>query len=72
MDDDGACRVVGRLKDMIKTGGENVSPVEIEELLVGRPGVDRAASSVCRTSAGASWSWPSSSRRPDATPTRAS
>ena len=43
MDDDGACRVVGRLKDMIKTGGENVSPVEVEELLVGHPDVDRAA-----------------------------
>jgi fatty-acyl-CoA synthase len=43
MDDDGACRVVGRLKDMIKTGGENVSPVEVEELLVAHPDVDRAA-----------------------------
>jgi fatty-acyl-CoA synthase len=43
MDDDGACRVVGRLKDMIKTGGENVSPVEVEELLVQHADVDRAA-----------------------------
>jgi fatty-acyl-CoA synthase len=43
MDGDGACRVVGRLKDMIKTGGENVSPVEVEELLVTHPDVDRAA-----------------------------
>jgi fatty-acyl-CoA synthase len=43
MDADGACRVVGRLKDMIKTGGENVSPVEVEELLVQHPDVDRAA-----------------------------
>lgn len=43
MDDGGACRVVGRLKDMIKTGGENVSPVEVEEVLVGHPGVARAA-----------------------------
>jgi fatty-acyl-CoA synthase len=40
---DGACRVVGRLKDMIKTGGENVSPVEVEELLVSHPDVARAA-----------------------------
>jgi fatty-acyl-CoA synthase len=43
MDEDGACRVVGRLKDMIKTGGENVSPVEVEELLVQHPDVERAA-----------------------------
>jgi fatty-acyl-CoA synthase len=43
MDADGACRVVGRIKDMIKTGGENVSPVEVEELLVQHPDVDRAA-----------------------------
>jgi fatty-acyl-CoA synthase len=43
MDADGACRVVGRIKDMIKTGGENVSPVEVEELLVQHPQVDRAA-----------------------------
>ena len=39
----GHCRVVGRLKDMIKTGGENVSPVEVEEVLVAHPDVARAA-----------------------------
>jgi fatty-acyl-CoA synthase len=43
MDDGGACRVVGRLKDMIKTGGENVSPVEVEEALVAHPDVVLAA-----------------------------
>ena len=43
MDAGGACRVVGRLKDMIKTGGENVSPVEVEEALVEHPGVALAA-----------------------------
>ena len=43
MDGSGACRVVGRLKDMIKTGGENVSPVEVEEVLVQHPGVVMAA-----------------------------
>jgi fatty-acyl-CoA synthase len=39
----GGCRVVGRLKDMIKTGGENVSPVEVEETLAAHPGVVSAA-----------------------------
>ncbi len=43
MDAGGACQVVGRLKDMIKTGGENVSPVEVEEVLAGHPDVARAA-----------------------------
>ncbi len=39
----GACRVVGRLKDMVKTGGENVSPVEVEEVLAAHPAVSLAA-----------------------------
>jgi fatty-acyl-CoA synthase len=39
----GACRIVGRLKDMIKTGGENVSPEEVEEVVAGHPSVVRAA-----------------------------
>jgi acyl-CoA synthetase (AMP-forming)/AMP-acid ligase II len=43
MDEAGVCRVVGRLKDMIKTGGENVSPVEVEEALAEHPAVGRAA-----------------------------
>ncbi|HEX2073449.1 MAG TPA: class I adenylate-forming enzyme family protein [Geodermatophilus sp.] len=43
MDATGACRIVGRLKDMIKTGGENVSPEEVEEAVAGHPSVARAA-----------------------------
>jgi fatty-acyl-CoA synthase len=43
MDEAGVCRVVGRLKAMIKTGGENVSPVEVEEVLADHPAVGRAA-----------------------------
>ncbi|MCO1659051.1 acyl--CoA ligase [Pseudonocardia sp. S2-4] len=43
MDAAGACRIVGRLKDMIKTGGENVSPEEVEEAVVSHPSVARAA-----------------------------
>jgi len=33
MDEDGYVRIVGRLKDMIIRGGENISPREIEECL---------------------------------------
>ncbi|SFF74679.1 fatty-acyl-CoA synthase [Blastococcus tunisiensis] len=43
MDATGACRIVGRLKDMIKTGGENVSPEEVEEAVAGHPSVARTA-----------------------------
>lgn len=34
MDDRGYCRIVGRLKDMIIRGGENLFPAEIEEVLM--------------------------------------
>lgn len=36
---DGHHRIVGRCKDLIISGGENVYPAEIENLLVGHPGV---------------------------------
>ena len=32
----------GRLKEMIKTGGINVAPVEVEEVLASHPGVEQA------------------------------
>ncbi|MFE4368246.1 AMP-binding protein [Streptomyces sp. NPDC056835] len=37
--EDGYARIVGRIKDMIIRGGENVSPREIEEFLYGHPKV---------------------------------
>jgi fatty-acyl-CoA synthase len=37
MDDDGYVRIVGRMKDMIIRGGENVYPREIEEFLYAHP-----------------------------------
>jgi fatty-acyl-CoA synthase len=37
IDHDGYCRIVGRIKDMIIRGGENVYPREIEEFLYTHP-----------------------------------
>jgi fatty-acyl-CoA synthase len=39
MDDQGYVRVVGRIKDMVIRGGENIYPREIEEFLYGHPAV---------------------------------
>jgi fatty-acyl-CoA synthase len=39
MDERGYCRIVGRLKDMIIRGGENLFPVEIEKVLYQHPSV---------------------------------
>ncbi|MEJ6591779.1 MAG: AMP-binding protein [SAR86 cluster bacterium] len=39
MDDDGYVNIVGRIKDMIVRGGENVYPREIEEFLMTHPAV---------------------------------
>jgi fatty-acyl-CoA synthase len=39
MDADGYSRIVGRIKDMVIRGGENVYPREIEEFLYGHPAV---------------------------------
>jgi len=40
MDDDGYVSIVGRIKDMIIRGGENVYPREIEEFLYGHPDIE--------------------------------
>ena len=42
MDARGYCRIVGRLKDMIIRGGENLFPAEIEEVLYRHPAVAEA------------------------------
>ena len=39
MDDDGYLNIVGRIKDMIIRGGENIYPREIEEFLYGHPDI---------------------------------
>ena len=42
IDDDGRVRFRGRLKEMIKTGGINVAPLEVEEVLLQHPDVTQA------------------------------
>jgi len=39
MDDDGYVAIVGRIKDMVIRGGENIYPREIEEFLYGHPSI---------------------------------
>jgi fatty-acyl-CoA synthase len=40
LDDDGYCQIVGRLKDMLIRGGENIFPREIEEYLFQHPKIE--------------------------------
>jgi fatty-acyl-CoA synthase len=42
MDADGYVKIVGRIKDMVIRGGENIYPREIEEFLIGLPQVSEA------------------------------
>ena len=42
MRDDGYCNIVGRIKDMVIRGGENVYPREIEEFLYTHPDIEDA------------------------------
>jgi len=42
-DDEGYVHIVGRADNMFISGGENVSPEEIEDVLMRRPGVQQAA-----------------------------
>jgi fatty-acyl-CoA synthase len=42
MRDDGYCNIVGRIKDMVIRGGENIYPREIEEFLYTHPDVEDA------------------------------
>jgi fatty-acyl-CoA synthase len=39
---DGRLRMVGRLKDVFRVGGENVAPAEVEEVLLSHPAVETA------------------------------
>ncbi|WP_405915611.1 o-succinylbenzoate--CoA ligase [Streptomyces sp. NBC_00728] len=43
VDDDGYVFIVDRIKDMIISGGENIYPAEIEDLLLAHPGIVECA-----------------------------
>jgi len=42
LDAEGRLRMVGRLKDVFRVGGENVAPAEVEELLLAHPALESA------------------------------
>jgi len=42
-DEDGFIHIVGRIKEMIKSGGENVFPVEVEQVLLRHPAIAECA-----------------------------
>ena len=42
IDGDGRLTVIGRSDDIIISGGENIHPIEVEQVLLGYPGVEQA------------------------------
>ena len=54
IDADGYLKIVDRIKDVVKTGGEWVSSLDLEDIILRVPGIAEVAVAVCRTSAGAS------------------
>ena len=43
MDEEGYLRIVGRVKDLIIRGGQNVSPRELEDHISALPGISDVA-----------------------------
>ena len=54
LDAEGYCNIVGRLKDMVIRGGENIYPREIEEFLYTHPDIPTSRFSACPTPSTAS------------------
>jgi acyl-CoA synthetase (AMP-forming)/AMP-acid ligase II len=44
LDDDGYLTILGRLKEIINRGGEKISPLEIDDVLMSHPAVEQALS----------------------------
>lgn len=44
VDEEGYVRLVGRIKELINRGGEKISPIEVDAVLLGVPGVKQAVS----------------------------
>jgi fatty-acyl-CoA synthase len=42
LDEDGYCKITGRIKDMVIRGGENIYPREVEEFLYTHPNISDA------------------------------
>ena len=61
IDEDGDLWILGRVDDMIVSGGENIHPLEVEDVLARHPGVARWPSSARPTTGSGSASSPSSS-----------
>ena len=47
LDEEGYCRIVGRIKELIIAGGRNIYPVEIEKFLHTHPKVEDVHVSLC-------------------------
>jgi fatty-acyl-CoA synthase len=47
-------KIVDRIKDVVKTGGEWVSSLDIEDIILRMPSIAEVASSACPTNAGVS------------------
>ena len=62
IDEDGYVTISDRKKDVIISGGENVSSIEVEDAIFSTPTSPRSPSSASPTRSGASWSRRSSSR----------
>ncbi|MGI9393031.1 MAG: acyl--CoA ligase [Boseongicola sp.] len=46
-DDDGYLKLTGRLKEIINRGGEKISPLEVDELLMDHPAVQQCVAFAC-------------------------